>query len=345
MSKALGILAILSLIFVFLIVVAGSVVRVTGSGMGCPDWPRCFGRLIPPTDVDQVTWHPVQDYSEGEMIIHDDALWTAKHDFVSASEFDEDQWERYTVHDYAIYNPMHTWIEFMNRILAPTTGIPVFLLWILSMVADWRRRKLHYAIWSTGVVLFMGFEAWLGKVVVEGNLIPGHISLHMAGTFVIIVFLLILIYDLRERHVKTTTSGKFNILLSALLLAMCCQMFFGTQVREEVDVLLRSGELGRDQVIDLIGAKFYIHRSFSILLVLLSGWALWLNHKLYQIKAVKWMGIFMVLEILAGVILTYIDFPAVMQPIHLWLSVGIFSFLVWTLILTLRRPRPLGELK
>jgi heme A synthase len=51
-------LAVLTAVFAYLQIALGGVVRVSGSGLGCPDWPLCHGRPYPPADV-----HAIIEYS------------------------------------------------------------------------------------------------------------------------------------------------------------------------------------------------------------------------------------------------------------------------------------------
>ena len=52
------------LILIFLVVFAGSFVRMSGSGMGCPDWPKCFGKWVPPTELTELP----EDYREAYLL-------------------------------------------------------------------------------------------------------------------------------------------------------------------------------------------------------------------------------------------------------------------------------------
>ena len=69
MKISFNLLVKTSLILIFTVILAGSIVRMTGSGMGCPDWPKCFGYLIPPTERSQLEWKKSHLYIKGQIII------------------------------------------------------------------------------------------------------------------------------------------------------------------------------------------------------------------------------------------------------------------------------------
>src|SRR5690606_4900086 len=57
----------ITIFVLFLVILAGRVVRSTRSGMGCPEWPKCFNRIIPPTDVSQLPERYEQHYIDGRV--------------------------------------------------------------------------------------------------------------------------------------------------------------------------------------------------------------------------------------------------------------------------------------
>src|SRR5437016_9088418 len=58
MNRTLRRLAGVTTVFTYLLVAVGGLVRGTGSGLGCPDWPRCHGRFLPPLE-----YHAIIEYS------------------------------------------------------------------------------------------------------------------------------------------------------------------------------------------------------------------------------------------------------------------------------------------
>ncbi len=188
---------IISFLLVLLVIFAGSMVRMTGSGMGCPDWPKCFGYLIPPTKEKDVFWKSNFNYKKGVMILKNKKFYSAKNSFISSDKFVLANWLEYTKHDYNEFSVINTWFEFINRLIGAIAGIATLVMFVFSL--NYIKNKPTITFMSFLVVLSMIFQAWLGKLVVDSNLAPYKITVHMFMA-ILILCLIILIY--RKSDVK-----------------------------------------------------------------------------------------------------------------------------------------------
>jgi cytochrome c oxidase assembly protein subunit 15 len=313
-----------SLVLVYLVIFAGAFVRLTGSGMGCPDWPKCFGYYIPPTEKKELLFTPGKEYDKGQVIIKEESLLVAKTDFIAKTNFEPSNWEKYTKHDYAVFNPLHTWVEYINRLLGALAGIACFVTFIYSF-GYWKSNK-KLVILSFLVCILMGFQAWLGKTVVDSVLSPVKITTHMLVAILIISFQLFLIYTVQEKKKLFHPDSKFTIILLLTIGLTIIQIVLGTSVREHVDTV---SETGAPKILWLQNPSisFYIHRSFSVFVLLSNFYLFTRNRKLnLDVQKLDWVMILIFIEILSGIAMYYLDFPFGTQTIHIVLATLLFGF-------------------
>ncbi len=305
-----------ALVLVYLVIIAGAVVRMTGSGMGCPDWPKCFGYFIPPTEEYQIQFQPNYNYDEGTIIINNETLLVAKQDFISTKKWNTENWETYTKHDYAKFNATHTWIEYINRLCGALSGIPILIFTILSFWF-WKKNK-WITILSILTVFGMGFQAWLGKTVVDSNLAPYKITIHMVMALVIVAFILYIIYASKTSFKKQKNNHLFsNIVLLAIGLSLL-QIILGTQVRQHVDEQVKAIGYIKEQWMTNPTISFYIHRTFSVIVFFINSWLFITNKKLnLGYKKMNLILICIFVEVFTGILMYYFNFPFLSQPFHI----------------------------
>lgn len=321
----------ISIVSLYLIFLAGAVVRMTGSGMGCPDWPKCFGYYIPPTEEEQITWKPNTEFKKGMIIIKDETLFVAENDLKTATEFNEKNWAEYTKHDYAVFNTFHTWTEYINRLVSVLAGF-VFLFLIYASTKFWRENKT-IPLLSFGAFFLMLFEAWLGKTVVDSNLTPTIITIHMVVGLIIIGLLLRLKFIISEKNSVYKYDKLFNRLLIISVLFSLIQIAMGTQVRQFIDEQVKLyGFENKNYSLMNPSFKFYFHRSFTIAIVLVNFGMFYLNQaKNLGYKLVNWIVFLIFLETITGILMYYAEIPMGTQAIHLLAGAFLFGlqFYLW----------------
>lgn len=314
-----------ALVLVYLVIIAGALVRMTGSGMGCPDWPKCFGYYIPPTDISELTWSPGREFEKGQVIIKGEKLLVAQDNFKSGSEFDESHWQAYTKHDYAVFNPTHTWVEYVNRLFGALAGLACFVMAVFSFSLWKQNKKITLLSWL--VVFLMGFQAWLGATVVYSVLNPVKITIHMVMAL-FIVCLILYILNLAKPKVTSLKFDKvFDSVLIISLILTLTQVILGTQVRQFVDEQVKMyGYDAMHKVLENPIIGFYFHRTFSFVVLLINVILITRNNKLkLGFKKINWVMWLLGIEILSGILMYWYDFPFGSQSVHLVIASLLFG--------------------
>jgi len=325
-------LTLSTIIAVFVLILVGGVVRSTGSGMGCPDWPKCFGRFVPPTDVSELP----ADYKEFYA-----GYRAAKNvrfaRYLSAIGMDETAQQ--ILNDKSIlveadFNALKTWVEYINRLIGVLIGFMIFLVSVFSL-RFWKTKK-SITLFSFATLFGVGFQGWIGSFVVSSNLTPWTVTVHMFLALVVVA-LLILVYHLTDERQVQSTKGS-SILLIACIAALLLQILFGTQVREAIDVV--ASLASRSEWISRLGAEFIIHRSFSWLVLFLHAALLFNLRKTSSSKVFSlWLFLVILATILSGTGMAYAGVPAFLQPLHLLLATVCFG-LQFLLLLRLNQKSP-----
>lgn len=331
MKKRFESIVKITLISLYLIFLAGSFVRMTGSGMGCPDWPKCFGYYIPPTSEKQLIWQPHKFYKKGMIIIKDEVLFVAEKEVNTRSTFDKKNWKKYTKHNYASFNKFHTWTEYINRLVTVISGI-IFLFLITNSLKFRKENKLIPII-SFSAFFLMLVEAVLGKMVVDTHLKPTMITIHMVIGLIIIGFILRLLFLIKEKDRVFQYHKLFNKLLIVSVIFSIIQIALGTQVRQFIDEQVKVfGFENKQYSLMNPSFKFYFHRSFTIAIILVNVGLYYLNkkHRLGY-KLIHWILILLFLETISGILMYYAEFPFGTQAVHLLSGAFLFGiqFYLW----------------
>ena len=312
------------IILIYLIVVAGSLVRITGSGMGCPDWPKCFGAWVPPTELNELP----PDYREAYLLKREKKVEKFCR-FLNAIGMKETALRIQsdpTVYVEEAFNVRKTWTEYLNRLVGFAAGNAMLIAFVWMLIV-YRKRK--FVLLMLLNLVLMGIEGWFGSIVVATNLVPWTITVHLFLALVIIGLQLYLLYSMDSSNkTKVMLAKPIRWTLLIILAITFYQMFLGTQVREAIDALVKQG-FTREQWIDRIGMDFFIHRSFSWLVLILLGWMFWKNEKGIKYAKIRWATGLLALELVTGVLLAYADMPGLVQTSHLIFASVLFGLLLF----------------
>jgi cytochrome c oxidase assembly protein subunit 15 len=325
-------IALTAFICVEALLFVGAAVRATGSGLGCPDWPFCYGCWVPPKSAAEIDFSRIdleKFRSKAARLGRDPATITVES-------------------LRAGFDPVATWVEYLNRLTSLPVGFSVLAMLIAS-VGEWRRGRGLVCATAVAALVLVLLNAWLGARVVLSGLKPGTITLHMTLAILLLCVLVFAAWRGTDHPWQIRTAGRDLVMArrSAWILfgLVVIEGIMGSQVRELTDelALRHAGEQRALWVPELEQSGIYlVHRSFSWLVL---GCMFWFVHevklalgRIHRLEA--GIGILVLAQMVLGLILARVGVIHVVQILHIGLSSLLVSGLFLWLLASRNLPGP-----
>ena len=326
----------------FLVITAGGIVRSTGSGMGCPDWPKCFNRVIPPTDASQLPEGYEQHYVEGR--IKKNLRFAKLIELFGYKDLADQIRHDDSILQHEEFNAAKTWTEYINRLTGVVAGF--FLLFTAIFSLSYWKKKKSITIWSVLNLIVVVIQAWLGSIVVSTNLTPWVITIHMLLALVIVCIGIQTYYwatTLRDQSaLKLNSNSTLKYITLASILLLVVQVVYGTEVREAIDHLKQT-QIERSNWIESIGSQYPIHRFLAYVTFAIAVFLFYKIRSIYSANSLQYKYalvsfVLVCIQMLSGIILARFNVPAPAQTVHLVIA-SLFVGAQYYLLLILNKPK------
>lgn len=326
-TRRLQALTMVTLFLIFDLVLFGAFTRLTDSGLGCPDWPGCYGHSSPLGAVTQIS--AAQTVMPSGPVSHGKA-----------------------------------WIEMLHRYLATGAGV---LILVLTVAHWRGRRQLasHSSLspwWATATLVWVCVQGAFGALTVTMKLFPAIVTLHLLGGSVLLALLTVQAVRLTQqlqRRPAALLSRVARGLIWLVLALVILQVALGGWVSTNYAVLACTQfpqcqgswwpvmdfaqgfdlwrELGMSSDGKFLGfealtAIHYTHRLFAyVVLLAVAG----LTSKLWRISALRlplrYLVALVLVQTVTGLITVLLDWPLLAAILHSGAAAALVAVLVWLL--------------
>ncbi len=282
-------LAVAALVTTYFLIFIGALVRVSGAGLGCPDWPHCFGRWIPPTDVSQLP--PEMDPSD--------------------------------------FNFVLAWIEYVNRLVGVVVGLLIAAVGVMALVKFRRHKSiLASSIAAALLVAYQGWQgSQVVASELEPLIVSVHMAVAFIIVSLLLYIVYQVHRITYNSEYAPVYPRRIRLWTGVLLLAVMIQVVLGTQVRSAVEIAAGKFPLYSAATwLDEAGMYGYIH---SVLGVIIAAGGLYVASRLLGksinpapvVRPSAWALMALIfIQTVFGIALYTAGLPGVVQVMHVGLA-------------------------